>query len=490
MADKASIPNTPREFALESLYAGVLGGSAVALFFMVADVMDGRPFFTPSLIGSVLFQGVSAAAVANVHLDAVVYFSIVHIAAFTALGAAVSFLVHEVELHSRHPLVLLLVLFAVIEAAFFVVAPMAMPGVVARLGIARVGTANLLAAGTMALFFILSHRAGAWKYVKHTTPELVLGSLYAGVLGGSAVAAFFLVIDLSNGQPLFTPSLMGSVLFLGVAAEDVTAVSFSAIAYFSIAHIAAFVALGAAVSLVVHEVELHSRHPIEVLLVLFVILEVAFFALAPLAMPGVIAKLGIVPVGVANLLAAGSMALYFVLSHRETAWEKVKHDLPDFLFDSFYAGAIGGSAVAGFFLVVDLLNGQPLFTPSLMGSVFFLGVAAEDVVTKANLGAVAYFSIGHFAVCAAVGTFATWLVHEVELHSRHPIAVLLVLFAIVEVVFLLGASLAMPGVMARLGILTVSIANLLAAGSMSFFFVVSHREKARESIRVIPKLTV
>ncbi|MEE9278703.1 MAG: hypothetical protein V3V67_00880, partial [Myxococcota bacterium] len=482
MAGRASILNTRGEFLLESLYVGVLGGSAVALFFLVADLLDARPFFTPSLIGSVMFHGVSAADVTKVHLDAVAYFSIVHIAAFTALGGAISLLVHEVELHSRHPVVLLLVLFAVIEAAFFVVAPLAMPGVIARLGMARVAASNLLAAGTMALFFMLSHREGAWKKVKHTTPELVLDSLYSGVLGGSAVAAFFLVVDLLDGQPLFTPSPLGSVLFHGVAAEDVREVHLGSVAYFSFAHIAAFAALGAAVSLVVHKVELHSRHPIEVLLVLFAIIEVAFFAIAPLAMPGVIARLGIVQVGIANLLAAGSMALFFVLYHRSAAQEKLKHNLNDFLFDSFYAGAIGGSAVALFFLAADILDGQSLFTPSLMGSVLFLGVAAEDVM-KVHLGAVAYFSIVHFAACAVVGAWVTWLVHEVELHSRHPVVVLIVLFAILEVVFLLGASLAMPGVIARLGIVRVGIANLLAAGAMSFFFVLSHREKAWEKIK-------
>ncbi len=72
------------------------------------------------------------------------------------------------------------------------------------------------------------------------------------------------------------------------------------------------------------------------------------------------------------------------------------------------------------------------------------------------------------------------LVHKVELHSRHPVAVLLVLFAIIEVVFLLVASLAAPGVIARLGIVRVGIANLLAAGSMSFFFVLYHGSAARE----------
>ncbi len=487
MAGRASIPNTRGEFLLESLCVGVLGGSAVALFFLVADLLDARPFFTPSLIGSVIFHGVSAEDVTEVHLGAVAYFSLVHIAAFAALGATVSLVVHEVELRSRYPVVVLLVVFAVIEAAFFVVAPLAMPGLIARLGIVRVGIANLLAAGSMALFFMLSHREEAWKTVKHTTPQLILDSLYSGVLGGAAVAAFFLIVDLLDGQPLFTPSLIGSVLFLGVAAEDVTEVHLGAVAYFSLVHIAAFAALGAAVSLVVHEVELRSRHPVAVVLVLFAVIEAAFFVVAPLAMPGVIARLGIVRVGIANLLAAGSMALFFVLYHRSAVRERLKHDLNDFLFDSFYAGGLGGSAVALFFLAADLLDGQGFFTPSLMGSVLFLGVAPEDV-TEVNLGAGAYFGLVHFAACAVVGTLVTWLVHEVELHSRHPVAVVLVLFAIIEVVFLLVASLAMPGVIARLGIVRVGIANLLAAGSMALFFVLSHREGTWEKIKHAARL--
>ena len=78
-------------------------------------------------------------------------------------------------------------------------------------------------------------------------------------------------------------------------------------------------------SFLVHEVELHSRHPVMVLVVLFAVIEVAFFVLAPLAMPGVIERLGIVRVGFANLVAAGSMAFFLVISHREEAWEKIKH---------------------------------------------------------------------------------------------------------------------------------------------------------------------
>ena len=136
------------------------GGAAVALFFLVVDLLDGQPLFTPSLIGSVLFHGVSAEAVATVQLDAVAYYSILHLASFAALGTAISLLVYEVELHSRHPVVVLLVLFAIIEVGFLAVASLALPGVIDRLGIVRIGAANLLAAGSIALFFLWSHAPG------------------------------------------------------------------------------------------------------------------------------------------------------------------------------------------------------------------------------------------------------------------------------------------------------------------------------------------
>ena len=68
-----SNPHTRSDLIRDALASGVFGGSVVALFFLVVDLMDGRPFFTPSLIGSVMFYGVSAEDVANVRLGAVAY---------------------------------------------------------------------------------------------------------------------------------------------------------------------------------------------------------------------------------------------------------------------------------------------------------------------------------------------------------------------------------------------------------------------------------
>jgi len=310
---------------LDSLYAGVLGGSAVALFFLVVDLMDGQPLFTPSLFGNIIFLGASVEDPVNIRLDTVVYFSVVHIAAFAALGALISLLVHEVELHSKHPVVVMFVLFAIIEALFFITAPAAFSGVIERLGIYRVAGANLFAAGSMALFFVSYHRPETWQKVRHNTVDFIFDSFYAGAIGGSVVALFFLLTDVLQGQPLFTPSLMGSVLFRGLPVEAATDVDLEAVAYFSILHMLMFGALGILVSFLVYEAELHSRHPLVVLLVLFAVIETVFFTATSVALPGVVAELGILRVATANLLAAGSLAAFFVFSHRADAWEKVKH---------------------------------------------------------------------------------------------------------------------------------------------------------------------
>jgi hypothetical protein len=81
--------------------------------------------------------------------------------------------------------------------------------------------------------------------------------------------------------------------------------------------------MGTIITWVVHEVELHARHPVEVLLVLFILIEVSFLLVAPLVMQGVITQLGIVRVGIANLLAAGSITLFFLWSHSEVPGEEL-----------------------------------------------------------------------------------------------------------------------------------------------------------------------
>ena len=67
----------------------------------------------------------------------------------------------------------------------------------------------------------------------------------------------------------------------------------------------------------------HTLNPVEVILALFVIVEVSFLLVVPLLVPGVIARLGIVRMLCANLLGAAAMSCFFVWSHTEVPGSEV-----------------------------------------------------------------------------------------------------------------------------------------------------------------------
>lgn len=157
------------DIAYDACTSGAIGGSVVAIFFLIVDVLNGQAFFSPSLMGSVLFLGTAAEAVVDVRLDMVAYYTVVHCTAFLLLGAAVTLLIQEVELHTRHPVLVLLLLFAILEAGFAVSASLLMPGVIERLGAVQVVAVNLLAAGGMGLFLLSPYHYGLRQDPGHAT---------------------------------------------------------------------------------------------------------------------------------------------------------------------------------------------------------------------------------------------------------------------------------------------------------------------------------
>lgn len=160
--------------------------------------------------------------------------------------------------------------------------------------------------------------------VRHGMADFVYDAFYSGAIGGSVVALFFLLVDSVRVAPLYTPSLMGAVLFGGVDAATARGVDLGMVALYSIFHFASFIALGALATLAVHQAELRSKHPAIVLGVLFVLFEGAFVLTATRLMPGAIAQIGTLPVAIANLLAAGGMGLFFLTSHQPPIWRRIR----------------------------------------------------------------------------------------------------------------------------------------------------------------------
>ena len=164
---------TRADLAYESLYCAAIGGSVIALFFLVIDAFNGQPLFTPSLLGGVLFGGAEVNAISEVRMDWVAYATIAHFLGFTSIGVGVTLVAHEVELHSRHPFTILFGVFAAIEWAFFVAGYFLMPGVITVLGPFRVAGANLLAAAGIATFLWANHQPEAWERFKHNPLHLI-----------------------------------------------------------------------------------------------------------------------------------------------------------------------------------------------------------------------------------------------------------------------------------------------------------------------------
>ncbi len=165
MANTAeSVSRSRVDVAYDACFSGPLGGSFVAIFFLLIDELQGRPFFTPSFMGSVLFGGAAADTVSDVSYAMVGYYSMVHFAAFGLFGAVMAYLVYQVELHTRHPVLLLLLMFAILEVGFVVATSILMPGVIRALGALEVGVANLIATAVMGIFLLSPYHPGLrWR---------------------------------------------------------------------------------------------------------------------------------------------------------------------------------------------------------------------------------------------------------------------------------------------------------------------------------------
>lgn len=185
MNESRESTHTFGDYAYDAIYVGGIGGGLVALFFLVFDiVVHGEPLFTPSLMGSVLFDGAAPAAVQAVDMIAVAKYSAVHFLAFGALGLGISFVTHQAEIRARHPVFVIGFVFLVLEAAFWLAATVAIPGVLGRLGALPVAAANLIAATGIALFLAFTHRPDLWLRVRRALH--LAGPKSGHLLGGSA----------------------------------------------------------------------------------------------------------------------------------------------------------------------------------------------------------------------------------------------------------------------------------------------------------------
>ncbi len=137
-------------------------------------------------------------------------------------------------------------------------------------------------------------------------------------------------------------------------------------------------------------------------------------------------------------------------------------------------GVVGASVVAVFFLIQDLLRGQPFWTPSALGSALLLGrsVAPGDPVQPSMVVA---YSAAHATVFLAAGLFAAFALADASVRQvrRGALAIMMTgtLFTAFAMSFLAFAGVFGAAVATQLGAGNVALANLAASGAMAVVLV-------------------
>lgn len=143
----------------EGMIAGVLGALTIALWFLLLDTLSGRPLWTPTVLGTMLFRGAAGLGTPEtlpVSLDMVLMFTWVHALVFIALGGIVARLLHHVERHPSAGFGVLL-LFVIFQFGFIGAATILAAPALRALSSWSILVANLLAAATMTTYFRWRH---------------------------------------------------------------------------------------------------------------------------------------------------------------------------------------------------------------------------------------------------------------------------------------------------------------------------------------------
>lgn len=162
--------------------------------------------------------------------------------------------------------------------------------------------------------------------------------------------------------------------------------------------------------------------------------------------------------------------------HQEAPSAHDSRSIADLLFDIFFAGGVGGSALALFFLVVDGVLGRILFTPSAIGTALFTGETVS-AATPVRLDMVVYYSVVHFALFGAVAFGAAELIRWRPRLERSPLLIAGIIFAVLTVGMFVANALVLHGAVSAIGVVPMIAANAVTAVAMGVFFRWSRQQR-------------
>src|SRR5918994_3502702 len=144
----------------EGIVAGLIGAATIAVWFLILDAIQGRPLYTPTVLGTALFRGgagLTSPESLAVSYDIALWFTWVHGLVFVVLGGAAAWLIRLAERDPNYGFGILL-FFVVFEFGFIGVSLMFAQEVLRALAWPAILIGNMLAAATMAWYFWHRHR--------------------------------------------------------------------------------------------------------------------------------------------------------------------------------------------------------------------------------------------------------------------------------------------------------------------------------------------
>lgn len=304
--------------------------------------------------------------------------------------------------------------------------------------------------------------------------RLVRDGIIAGLLAGFVLAVLFYFYDLGQGAPLRTPAFLWGALTVQGEVEATTGV----IAAFTIVHFVVWALLGLLAAALIEWAGLPRNVLIGAAYGLFACSLVFYLGLIRAPDDLVLSAPGWPAVFFGNALAGIVMfthlhwsstepgvigMLSFLQAHRTTR-------------QGIAAGLIGAVTVALWFLLMDAVLREPLYTPAALGTVFFQGGSGPQDVTI-SAGPVIGYSLVHFAFFILFGVALSGLTDQVE---KFPPLIfgLLLLFVVFEVFFVAGTAILGRWVLEELAWWSVLVGNFLAAAAMGLYMWRAHPKLA------------
>jgi hypothetical protein len=143
---------------IEGIAAGMIGAATIAVWFFILDAFNGRPFYTPNLLGNVLLRrelSLDAGAL-PISYEMVLIYTWVHGLVFCVIGGVAAKLLSLAERQASFGfgIVLLLVVFqfGLIAGAFVFAEPL-----LHALAWPAILLGNLLSGAAMAAYFLRRH---------------------------------------------------------------------------------------------------------------------------------------------------------------------------------------------------------------------------------------------------------------------------------------------------------------------------------------------